>query len=315
MKRKIGYALFGASALVLAGLPPVGVHAAQESHAAAHSHGTTASADCADGGSGARLAKGASNRRDPNQLSKSRMASMERDFAARKSGGKLATAKSTTVRVYYHVITDGKKGAISNAVLKKQIAVLNDAYAGGQGGVKTPFKFKLADTDRTDKKKWYNVEPDTAAEKAMKKKLHKGGSGDLNLYTASLGGGLLGWATFPADYADAKKDDGVVVLNDSLPGQGAEHYNLGDTATHEIGHWLGLYHTFQGGCGKKGDHVSDTPSEKEPAYKCPKGRDTCKSKGKDPVHNFMDYVYDNCMHEFSKGQKSRMSKQWAAYRA
>ncbi|MQA02719.1 MAG: zinc metalloprotease [Streptosporangiales bacterium] len=312
MRRKIGYAFAGASVLVLASLLPTGAHAGAESGPA-----PAAAAECTDGSSGARLTKGASYRHEPNQPNDTQQAKMERDFAKKKAAqdGDVDTAATVTVDVYVHVITDGDKGDLPDSAIEDQIDVLNESYAGGTGGAATSFQFELAGTDRTNNAQWYNVEPDTAAEQNMKKALRQGDAEDLNIYTAELGGGLLGWATFPAWYEDAPSDDGVVVLNSSLPGQGAENYEEGDTATHEVGHWLGLYHTFQDGCSKRGDRVADTPSEREPAFACPEGRDTCKGKpGEDPIHNFMDYTYDTCMYEFSDGQATRMTEQWEAYR-
>ena len=212
------------------------------------------------------------------------------------------------VPVYFHVITDGTKGALSDAEVTSQINVLKKAYA--PWGI----TFTLVGTDATNNASWYNGLVQGTQERAMKAALRKGDMGDLNIYTANLGNDLLGWATFPT--SSASDQDGVVILDESLPGGNTGIYSEGDTATHEVGHWLGLYHTFQGGCKGNGDYVSDTAPEASPAFNCPIGRDTCKSDNlADPIRNFMDYTQDSCMNMFTGGQTSRMKAQWAAYRA
>nr|AYM53192.1 metalloprotease MEP1 [Melittangium boletus] len=242
-------------------------------------------------------------------LSESEREAVEQAIAGRVNAQARANG-SVNIKVYFHVINKGtgvSNGNITDAQIAQQISVLNQAYAN------TPYRFTLAGTDRTTNSTWY-TSTGGSSETAMKKALRKGTAADLNFYTNNMGGGLLGWATFPSSYKSQPTQDGVVVLYSSLPGGTAAPFNLGHTATHEVGHWLGLYHTFQGGCSSTGDSVSDTPAESTPASGCPKGRDTCSTAGLDPIENYMDYSDDACMTKFTTGQVARMESMVITYR-
>lgn len=231
-------------------------------------------------------------------------------------------AGSIAVDTVVHVIATGPsraQGMLSDAEVAAQVAVLNASYAGATGGgaAATPFRFVLRATTRTVQPAWGDLAPGSPAERAAKTALRQGDEGTLNVYLSGLGGGLLGYASFPQQGGASKPwRDGVVVLNESVPGGAAAPYDEGDTLPHEVGHWLGLYHTFQNGCSTAGDRVADTPAEAVPAFGCPLGSDTCaKDPGLDPVENFMDYSEDGCMHAFTAGQARRMDAVWQRYRA
>lgn len=231
---------------------------------------------------------------------------------ASRSASDLRSIASVSVDVYMHIVTDSNNnGQISTADINAQMAVLNSAYSA------TPFTFNLVSIDVSQNDSWFYAGYGSSAERQMKTALHQGDASDLNFYTNNADG-LLGWATFPSDYASDPSNDGVVVLFESLPNGTATNYNEGDTATHEVGHWLGLYHTFQGGCRGSGDFVSDTPAERSAASGCPVNRDSCtrgaKAAGLDPINNFMDYSYDACMYEFSEGQSIRADELSSTYR-
>lgn len=130
----------------------------------------------------------------------------------------------------------------------------------------------------------------------------------LNMWSCNMGGGILGYAQFPGGSASS---DGVVILysafGTSQAGASEKNYNEGRTATHEIGHWLGLRHIWgDRRCGN--DYVDDTPLHDAANYQCPGAghRSLCTGAPLEQYMNYMDYTYDLCMYMFTKGQLARM---------
>jgi hypothetical protein len=233
--------------------------------------------------------------------------------------GKAGKSFKATVPVYLHVVTDGTTGAVTDDQIAAQIGVLNNTYAGGEGGATSGFSFQLVGVTRTDNADWFYANPGGTHEHTMKLTLHQGGPDTLNFYSTTAGD-YLGWAYLPEIVTKPGQAylDGVVVDWASMLGtstQYAGRYDQGETGTHEVGHWLNLEHTFYGGCNAKGDFVDDTPAQKTPTSGCPEGKDTCRAPGLDPIHNYMDYSYDSCYIEFTTGQVQRMRDAWLYYRA
>ncbi|MFC4020930.1 zinc metalloprotease [Micromonospora sp. GCM10011542] len=286
--------------------------------AAAPVTGSPGAGTCAPGAgeqSAARVAEGATAQ-EPELYSKNEANA----YGVIKDAPRLANG-SVTVPTVFHMVSDHALTAAEtarwNTLIAAQMTVLNDSFAGrtAANASNTPFRFDLVDTTWTVNSAWYTVEPGKN-ERDMKKALYTGDSRTLNVYAANIGGGLLGWAYFPKGYNNGRDYiDGVVMLDESMPGGTAGKYSLGDTLTHEVGHWLMLEHTFAHGCSASGDFVADTPREAAPQFNCPIGADTCTAPGLDPIHNFMDYTQDSCMNMFTAGQADRMSDAWVAFRA
>ncbi len=228
------------------------------------------------------------------------------------------------VPVRFHVIHDGINGNVGQNVLDEQINVLNTVFE--------PHGFRFhqwGEPNRERNPAWYRMKSGGAEEKQARDKLQKEPGKSLNFYLADVQK-YAGWAQHPWDLEAHPLWDGVVVHNRYLPG-GEPPYDGGMTAVHEVGHWLGLLHTYEGwdekkapegGC-KVGDDVDDTPHEASPASGpgvgrlCPAtdSRDTCKSdRGWDPIENYMDTADDRCMTHFTAGQVARMREQTARFR-
>ena len=270
--------------------------------------------DGADGSAAARVRKGA-KQDEPKPFKGTGEGYFNLDDAATLGAG------SVSIPTWFHIVTPTTATQADRDRLTQlatdQLAVLNEAYdgrTGAESSAGTPFDFTLAGFTYPVNDAWYTVTPG-GVERQMKAATREGGKETLNIWTADIGDDLLGWATFPTKKLNT--NDGVVILDESMPGGTAGKYALGDTLTHEVGHWLALYHTFQGGCKGKGDQVADTPAEAGPQFNCPAdSTDSCpKSDGTDPIHNYMDYTQDSCMYQFTAGQVARMSDAWNQYRA
>lgn len=221
--------------------------------------------------------------------------------------------KTKTVRVAFLVLHDGTEGFLTMTDVKNQIAALNLWYA------RYRIAFVLAAAFEADvhaSPALFRYAPGSDAELAAKSMLDRQGYDArhyLRIYSFGPPPILLGFATFPQDLKRNGSRDGVSILYSTVP-FGQPPFDLGMTAVHEVGHWLGLLHPFQGGCSGNGDFVADTPAEAGPDFQCAVGRDTCAGGGVDDVTNVMGYNDDACMNHLTQGQIARVIAMCSKYR-
>jgi hypothetical protein len=220
-----------------------------------------------------------------------------------------ATGADYLIPVVFHVLrrTNGTND-VSDARIAQQMDVLNEdfgAFGAGLPGTNTRIQFTLAGVTRSNNDTWYNDGGSYYNTLAWDTDEY------LNIYTNNAGGNL-GYAFIPSGGGVVGNNfDRVVVLHSTVgrPAPYGSPYHLGRSATHEVGPYLGLYHTFQGGCTSpsgcfnNGDLICDTNPEASPNFS-PCTRTTCGSP--DPTRNYMDYSDDVCMNNFTPNQAFRM---------
>ena len=234
-----------------------------------------------------------------------------------------------TLPVVVHVVYKTDEENISDEQVQSQIDVLNQDYRGtnpDRANVPDPWtsltadpniQFELAEITRTE------TERDSFGTGDTVKRTADGGIDPrpttkfLNVWVCNLGEGLLGYAQFPGGPANT---DGVVILYTAFGtnGAAAAPFNLGRTATHEVGHWLNLRHIWGDKTDCSGsDQVSDTPKAQMPNYGTPTWPHISCNNGPngDMFMNYMDYVDDDAMFMFTLGQIARMNATLAGPRS
>lgn len=226
-----------------------------------------------------------------------------------------------TIPVVFHAITSSTgDGYVSDELIHSQMAILNEDFQAllgtpGEAGTESRIRFELATVDPTGEPtagilryaddeyfvNGFNTQRD----------LHWDTRRYLNIYSTNPGA-ILGYATSPWDAA-GEDHDGVILgwryIGRDAPDGGV--YNQGRTMTHEVGHYLGLLHTFHNGCGSStqpystGDLIADTRAEQSESYGCEEMDSACGS-GPRPIHNYMNYSDDTCMTHFTPEQINRM---------
>ncbi|RYO97600.1 hypothetical protein DL764_007274 [Monosporascus ibericus] len=242
----------------------------------------------------------------------------ETELASRSDPSSLRPRQAIVIPTYLHVVVNSSASAsvLGEEALRVQLDAMNERFGPHD------IRFALEGTtrrvdDALAPGPYGGVEAEPMY--AYWRETHAGGYDTLNLwFYSNFPWDIFGACTLPEqNYPESRYyRDGCHIASGTIPGGEIADYNLGLTAVHEIGHWLGLLHTFEGySCSGPGDLVDDTPQQAEATSGCPRSKDSCPGvSGADPISNYMDYSSDPCFEEFTPGQERRMRNMWTTLR-
>ncbi|KAK7213787.1 hypothetical protein V2G26_020965 [Clonostachys chloroleuca] len=244
------------------------------------------------------------------------MTAFFKDEDAKLTNGSMSIAAAPapgSSQVFIHVVSAQQSTFITDDMINRQFAMIRDEWK------KHGWTMTLAGKSKTVNSNWATDKDQLN----MKKKLRKGAYRDLNVYVIDkIGtGGTTGYCYYPtSSHATGGTNfyqDGCTIIRSTVPVSNDDKVKngKGKTLIHEVGHWLGLKHVFEGGCDGAGDGIADTPAQKDAYWTCA-ARDSCPGNaGSDPIHNYMGYTMGTCRTGFTKGQVTRMKTIWKTVRA
>ncbi|CAI6092212.1 unnamed protein product [Clonostachys chloroleuca] len=244
------------------------------------------------------------------------MTAFFKDEDAKLTNGSMSIAAAPapgSSQVFIHVVSAQQSTFITDDMINRQFAMIRDEWK------KHGWTMTLAGKSKTVNSNWATDKDQLN----MKKKLRKGAYRDLNVYVIDkIGtGGTTGYCYYPtSSHATGGTNfyqDGCTIIRSTVPVSNDDKVKngKGKTLIHEVGHWLGLKHVFEGGCDGAGDGIADTPAQKDAYWTCA-ARDSCPGNaGSDPIHNYMGYTMGTCRTGFTKGQITRMKTIWKTVRA